>query len=128
MVARYVRSLAPLTPLTRSAALCFAILVLLAHSVHGLAHSHGLPHCLMGQLKFLNMCSRYKRVSQEQTRFSSSLETRPESSLFAFLTLAKIFFIQSRKHRFLHKTSKDLKSRLAGAEMQMAFLIIGQEQ
>ena len=35
----YVRSLAPLTPLTRSAALCFATLASRAHSVHGLAHS-----------------------------------------------------------------------------------------
>ena len=42
---RYVRSLAPLTPLTRSAALNFAMLALLAHSVHGLAHSLcSLPH------------------------------------------------------------------------------------
>ena len=122
-VARHVRSLALLTPLTHSTAL---------RSLCSLTPFMGLlnhfAHSLVGQLKFLNMCSRYKRVSQEQTRFSSSLETRPESSLFAFLTLAKIFFIQSRKHRFLHKTSKDLKSRLAGAEMQMAFLIIGQEQ
>ena len=41
-VARYVCSLAPLTLLTRSAALCFATLAsltLLARSVHGLAHS-----------------------------------------------------------------------------------------
>ena len=38
-VARYVRSLAPLTSLTRSAALCFATLASLARSVHGLAHS-----------------------------------------------------------------------------------------
>ena len=38
-VGRYVRSLAPLTPLTRSAALRFATLASLARSVHGLAHS-----------------------------------------------------------------------------------------
>ena len=38
-VARYVRSLAPLTPLTRSAALRFATLASLARSVRGLAHS-----------------------------------------------------------------------------------------
>ena len=38
-VTRYVRSLAPLTPLTRSAALNFAMLALLARSVHGLGHS-----------------------------------------------------------------------------------------
>ena len=38
-VARYVRSLAPLTSLTRSAALRIAKLASLACSVHGLAHS-----------------------------------------------------------------------------------------
>ena len=38
-VARYVLLLAPLTPLTRSAALRFATLTTLARSVHGLAHS-----------------------------------------------------------------------------------------
>ena len=43
-VARYVRSLAPRTPLTRYAALCYAALCYatltsLAHSIHGLAHS-----------------------------------------------------------------------------------------
>ena len=44
-VARYVCSLAPLTPLTRSAALCFAMLASLACSVHVLAHSfRSLPH------------------------------------------------------------------------------------
>ena len=44
LVARHVRLLAPLTPLTRYEALCFAMLALLAHSVHGLAHLlHSLP-------------------------------------------------------------------------------------
>ena len=38
-VARYVRSLAPLTPLTRSATLHFARLALLARFIHRLAHS-----------------------------------------------------------------------------------------
>jgi len=35
----------------------------------------------VGRLKLLNMCLRYDRVSREQTRFSSSQETRPESIL-----------------------------------------------
>ena len=44
-VARYIRSLAPLTLLTRSIALHFATLALLARSIHGLAHSlRSLPH------------------------------------------------------------------------------------
>ena len=45
---RSLRSLlAPLTPLTRSAALCFATLASLARSLHGLARSHhGLAHSL----------------------------------------------------------------------------------
>ena len=38
-VARYVCSLAPLTPLTRYAALYLNTLASLAYSVHGLAHS-----------------------------------------------------------------------------------------
>ena len=38
-VARYVRSLAPLTPLTRSAALRLPTLASLARSIPGLAHS-----------------------------------------------------------------------------------------
>ena len=33
-------------------------------------------HSLVGQLKFLNMCSHCYRVSREQTRFWSTLETR----------------------------------------------------
>ena len=35
-------------------------------------------HNLVGQLKFLNMCSHCYHVSQKQTRFWRSLETRPE--------------------------------------------------
>ena len=46
---------------------------LLACSIHGLACAHSL----LGQLKFMNMCSRCKRVQWEQTCFLSSLETRP---------------------------------------------------
>jgi len=37
-------------------------------------------HSLVGQLKFLNMCSHCYRVSREQTRFWRSLETRPYSN------------------------------------------------
>ena len=46
-VARYVHSLALLTLLIRFTALHFAPLALLAHSIHGLAHS--LAHSLVGQ-------------------------------------------------------------------------------
>ena len=35
-------------------------------------------HSLVGQLKFLNMCSHCYRVSREQTRFWRSLESRPK--------------------------------------------------
>ena len=34
-------------------------------------------HSLVGQLKFLNVCSGCKCVSKEQSVFTSSLETRP---------------------------------------------------
>ena len=71
-VACYVCSLAPLTPLTpltRSATLCFTTLALLACSVHGLAHSLcSLPH---GTVEI-----------HEETRYWSSLETRPHSAGF----------------------------------------------
>ena len=60
-VARYVHSLAPLTLLTRAAALRS-----LAPFTGSLTH---FAHSLVGQLKILNMCSRCKRVSQEQTFF-----------------------------------------------------------
>ena len=42
-------------------------------------------HSLEGQLEFMNMCSRCKCVQQEETRFWSSLETRPMSFFFLFL-------------------------------------------
>ena len=65
---RSLRSLAP----QRSASL--RSLRSLAPFTGSLTH---FAHSLVGQLKFLNMCSRCDRVSQVQTRFSSSLETRP---------------------------------------------------
>ena len=53
-VARYVRSLAPLTPLTRSAALRFATLASLARSVHRLAHSlRSLPRGTVEILEYV---------------------------------------------------------------------------
>jgi len=75
---RYVHLLAPLTPLTCSAALTFIMLASLAHSIHRITHSlRSLPR---GTVKFINMYSCCKRVQREQTHFSSSLETRPHFS------------------------------------------------
>ena len=76
-----VCALALLTPLIRSAVHRFATLAcLLACLLRSLAPFTGslthFAHSLMGQLKFLNMCSHCKRVSQEQTHFWSSLEIR----------------------------------------------------
>ena len=65
---RSLRSLAP----QRSASL--RSLRLLAPFTGSLTH---FAHSLVGRLKFLNMCSRCDRVSQKQTRFWRSLETRP---------------------------------------------------
>ena len=48
---------------------------LLAPFTGSLTH---FAHSLVGQLKFLNMCSRCYRVSRVQTCYLSSLETRPE--------------------------------------------------
>ena len=65
---RSLRSLAP----QRSASL--RSLRSLAPFTGSLTH---FAHSLVGQLKFLDMCSRCYRVPREKTRFSSSLETRP---------------------------------------------------
>ena len=57
LVARYIRSLAPLTPLTHSAVLCLAPL---ARSVHRFSHSlRSQPN---GTVEFMNICSHCKRV------------------------------------------------------------------
>ena len=74
LVARYVRSLAPLTPLTHSVALHFAPLALLARSIHGLTH---FAHSLVGQLKFMKVCSHCDHDQREGLRSALSLETRP---------------------------------------------------
>ena len=58
--------------------LCFArfacLLCLLALFMGSLTD---FAHSLVGQLKILNTCLHCKRVQREQTRFLSSLETRP---------------------------------------------------
>ena len=76
-VARYVCSLAPLTPLNRSAALRFAMLASLARSVHGLAHSlRSLPRgtveihesvfmlksCFTGKIEILDVTRNTPKV------------------------------------------------------------------
>ena len=76
-VACCVHALAMLTPLIRSAVHRFATLACLLCSLAPFTGSlTHFAHSLMGQLKFLNMCSHCRRVSQEQTRFCL-LETRP---------------------------------------------------
>ena len=61
----------------RSAPLCYARLARsLAPFTGSLTH---FAHSLVGQLKFLNMCSRCYHVSRVQTRCLSSLKTRPQS-------------------------------------------------
>ena len=69
---RSLRSLRSLAP-QRSASL--RSLRSLAPFTGSLTH---FAHSLVGQLKFLNMCSHCYRVSREQTRFWRSLETRPK--------------------------------------------------
>ena len=75
-VAHYVwlpALIAPLTLLTCSAALRFARL--LAPFTGSFTH---FTHSLVRQLKFMNICSRCKRVQQEETHVWRSLETRPQ--------------------------------------------------
>ena len=66
---RSLRSLAP----QRFASL--RTLCSLAMFTGSLTH---FAHSLVGQLKFLNMCSHCYRVLLQQTRFWRSLETRPK--------------------------------------------------
>ena len=74
---RSLRSLAP----QRYATLCYArFACLLAPFMGSLTH---FGHSLVGQLKFVNMCSRWKRVSWEQSRFLSSVEKRLFSNTFS---------------------------------------------
>ena len=65
---RSLRSFAHSAHSLRSAPQCYA------PCTGSLIH---FAHSLVGQLKFLNMCSHCYCVPREQTRFSSSLETRP---------------------------------------------------
>ena len=60
-------------------------------------------HSFMGQLKFMNMCSRCNRVSREEMRFSSSLETRPQAKIeFSDVSI-------SRHMQADQRTLKDVK-------------------
>ena len=61
-VACYVRSLAPLTPLTRYAALYLTTLASLACTLFTVSLTH-FAHSLVGWLKFMNMSSCCYRVS-----------------------------------------------------------------
>ena len=68
--------------LQRSAALCSALQRSASlHSLRLFAPFTGsltcFAHSLVGQWKFLSMCSRCYRISRVHTRFSFSLETRP---------------------------------------------------
>ena len=74
-LATFVRSHRSLRSLTPQRSASLRSLRSLASFTGSLTH---FAHSLMGQLKFLNTCSHCYRVSREQTRFSSSLETRPK--------------------------------------------------
>ena len=80
---RSLRSLAP----KRSALLrSLHSLTLFTCSLTHFAHS------LAGRLKLLNMCSRWDRVQRDQTRFSSSQETRPEIYVIFLLQQIEEYF------------------------------------
>ena len=63
-----------------------ATFVRLHRSLRSLAlqRSVHFAHSLVGQLKFLNMCSHCVHISWEETRFWRSLETRPMLDLWSF--------------------------------------------
>ena len=81
-LATFVRSHRSLRSLATQRSASLRSLRSLAPFTGSLTH---FAHSLVGQLKFLNMCSRCYRVSRVQTRVSSSLETRPK-----FWTLKKM--------------------------------------
>ena len=90
-VARYVCSLAPLTPLTRSAALS-----LLTPFTGSLTH---FANSLVGQLKFMKICSRWKGVEQKESYLLSSVEIRPQWDLVActqFIFLKQLILFLTR--------------------------------
>ena len=73
-LATFVRSHRSLRSLTTQRSASLRSLTPFTGSLTHFAHS------LVGQLKFLNVCSRCYRVSREQARFWRSLETRPNLS------------------------------------------------
>ena len=98
----------------RSAPLRYARFATLASlcSLRSLAPFTGslthFAHSLVGQLKFMNMCSRWKRVSWEQSRFLSSVETHP------WIDKQRLIYQQSSQHEmqlsivFVGKKSKNV--------------------
>ena len=89
----FVRSLHSLCSLAMQ---CFArlrLLCSLAPFKDSLTHS---AHSLMGWLKFMIMCSHWKRISWESTHLLSSLETRPK--LLGFWSLCRLSSLQFRFH------------------------------
>ena len=79
LVARYVRSLAPLTPFIHSAALRFAMIAPLAlgFAAHGLAHSLRSLPC--GMIKIHESVFTLKSHLKETNMFDVVIETRPWS-------------------------------------------------
>ena len=75
-LATFVRLLRSLRSLAPQRAASLRSLCSLAPFTGSLTH---FAHPIVVQLKFMNICSHCDRVSQEQTRFWSSLETRPQS-------------------------------------------------
>ena len=103
----FVRShrslLAPLTPLIRSAALRFAMLASLTHSVHGLAHSlRSLPR---GTVEILEYVFMLKRVQREQTLYLPSLETHPKSLSHRKFMTVRMSYERSFKCEFTGHSS-----------------------
>ena len=87
-LAKFVRSHCSHRSLTPQCSTVLRSLCSLAPFTGSLTH---FAHSLVGQLKFLNMCSHCYRVSREQTRFWRSLETRPKCHLYFLNHL--IFFL-----------------------------------
>ena len=96
----FVRSHRLLHSITPQHSALLHSLCLLATFMGSLTH---FAHSLVGQLKILNMCSHCERVSQEQTRFSSSLETRPHMDRIEGGNVKSLWSRFSKKNRFFEE-------------------------
>ena len=121
LVARYVRSLTPLTLLTGPAALCFAMLTLLARSIHGLAHSLcSLPRGTVEILEYV-----FTLWSRFTISWSVGLSINPLVSQLAHLNhFIHSSWIHSKLHQFFtFGCQTEVAQGLLGSDLTNCFVV-----